>query len=149
MILTQSWENSREVLPYNKNVWIDEKKTQIGYEIPFTRYFYKYVAPEKSDDILARIRENPFKEINHTHVYAFEDYLTLKRYENGVELPIDLPKSDVLRFILDDNSIISIRPSGTEPKCKFYYCVKGHYTEAEIQNMKLEPFLIHINRITL
>ena len=74
----------------------------------------------KMQKLLARIRENPFKEINHTHVYAFEDYLTLKRYENGVELPIDLPKSDVLRFILDDNSIISIRPSGTEPKCKFY-----------------------------
>ena len=48
----------REVLPYNSNAWIDKKKTQIGYEIPFTRYFYKYVAPENSDDILARIRQN-------------------------------------------------------------------------------------------
>lgn len=48
----------REVLPYNENAWIDKKKTQVGYEIPFTRYFYKYVAPEKSDDILARIRQN-------------------------------------------------------------------------------------------
>lgn len=48
----------REVLPYNENAWIDKKKTQIGYEIPFTRYFYKYIAPENSDDILARIRQN-------------------------------------------------------------------------------------------
>lgn len=48
----------REVLPYNENAWIDKKKTQVGYEIPFTRYFYKYVAPENSDDILARIRQN-------------------------------------------------------------------------------------------
>ena len=48
----------REILPYNTNAWIDKKKTQIGYEIPFTRYFYKYVAPENSDDILARIRQN-------------------------------------------------------------------------------------------
>lgn len=48
----------REVLPYNKNAWIDKKKTQIGYEIPFTRYFYKYIAPENSDEILARIRQN-------------------------------------------------------------------------------------------
>ena len=47
-----------EVLPYNENAWIDKKKTQVGYEIPFTRYFYKYVAPENSDDILARIRQN-------------------------------------------------------------------------------------------
>ena len=48
----------REVLPYNENAWIDKKKTQVGYEIPFTRYFYKYVAPENSDDILARVRQN-------------------------------------------------------------------------------------------
>ena len=48
----------REILPYNKEVWIDKKKTQIGYEIPFTRYFYKYVAPEKSDDILVRIKND-------------------------------------------------------------------------------------------
>ena len=48
----------REVKPYNKNAWIDKKKTQIGYEIPFTRYFYKYVPPEESDVIEARIRQN-------------------------------------------------------------------------------------------
>lgn len=48
----------REVLPYNKNAWIDKKKTQVGYEIPFTRYFYKYVEPEDSDVIEARIRQN-------------------------------------------------------------------------------------------
>jgi type I restriction enzyme M protein len=45
----------KEVLPYNPDAWIDENKTKIGYEIPFTRHFYKYVAPEKSDDIAKRI----------------------------------------------------------------------------------------------
>lgn len=48
----------REVKPYNENAWIDKKKTQVGYEIPFTRYFYKYIAPEDSDVIEARIRKN-------------------------------------------------------------------------------------------
>ena len=48
----------REVLSYNENAWIDRRKTQVGYEIPFTRYFYKYVEPEDSDVIKARIREN-------------------------------------------------------------------------------------------
>ena len=48
----------REVLPYNKDAWIDKKKTKIGYEIPFTRYFYKYVPPEDSDIIEKRIRKN-------------------------------------------------------------------------------------------
>ena len=47
-----------EVHPFAPLAWIDKKKTQVGYEIPFTKYFYKYVAPENSDDILARIRQN-------------------------------------------------------------------------------------------
>ena len=45
----------REIKPYNPNAWIDNKKTKVGYEIPFTRYFYKYEAPEKSEDIAERI----------------------------------------------------------------------------------------------
>ena len=45
----------REVKPFNKDAWIDKNKTKVGYEIPFTRYFYKYTAPEKSEDIARRI----------------------------------------------------------------------------------------------
>ena len=48
----------REVLPYNANAWIDKNKTVVGYEIPFTRFFYKYVETEDSDVIEARIRKN-------------------------------------------------------------------------------------------
>lgn len=47
----------REVLPYALDAWIDKSKTKVGYEIPMTRYFYKYTAPEKSEDILGRIIE--------------------------------------------------------------------------------------------
>ena len=46
---------AREVLPYAPDAWIDEKKTKVGYEIPMTRYFYEYQAPEKTEDIMARI----------------------------------------------------------------------------------------------
>ena len=46
---------AREVLPYAPDAWIDEKKTKIGYEIPMTRYFYEYQAPEPVEDIMARI----------------------------------------------------------------------------------------------
>ena len=45
----------REVLPYAPDAWIDTKKTKIGYEIPMTRYFYEYQAPEPVEDIMARI----------------------------------------------------------------------------------------------
>lgn len=47
----------KNVYPYAPDAWIDEKKTKIGYEIPFTREFYKYVAPRKSEDIFASLQE--------------------------------------------------------------------------------------------
>ena len=47
----------REVLPYAPDAWIDTKKTKVGYEIPFTRYFYKYIPPKPSEDIMAEIKE--------------------------------------------------------------------------------------------
>lgn len=48
---------NREVKPFNPEAWIDKKKTKVGYEIPFTRLFYKYEAPEKTEDIAKRISE--------------------------------------------------------------------------------------------
>ena len=47
----------REVLPYAPDAWIDKTKTKTGYEIPMTRYFYEYQAPEKVEDIMARITD--------------------------------------------------------------------------------------------
>lgn len=47
----------REVLPYAPDAWIDKTKTKIGYEIPFTRYFYKYVPPRPSEEIMSEILE--------------------------------------------------------------------------------------------
>ena len=46
----------KNVYPYAPDAWIDDKKTKIGYEIPFTREFYKYVAPRKSEDIYAHLQ---------------------------------------------------------------------------------------------
>ena len=46
---------AREVLPYATDAWIDKSKTKIGYEIPMTRYFYEYKAPEAMEDIMERI----------------------------------------------------------------------------------------------
>lgn len=46
----------REIKPFKPDAWIDKTKTKVGYEIPFTRYFYKYKTPEKASDIESRIR---------------------------------------------------------------------------------------------
>lgn len=48
----------REVLPYNKDAWIDKTKTKVGYEIPFTKTFYEYKQLEKADDIAKRIEQH-------------------------------------------------------------------------------------------
>ena len=48
---------AREVLPFAPDAWIDKKKSKVGYEIPFTRYFYKYEAPRPSSEIMAEILE--------------------------------------------------------------------------------------------
>ena len=47
---------NREVKPYNPGAWIDEKKSVVGYEIPFTRVFYKFVEPESTEDIAKEIK---------------------------------------------------------------------------------------------
>lgn len=53
-----------EVLEYNPDAWIDDNKTQLGYEIPFTRYFYKFKEPESSEVIEKRIRQSEKDIIN-------------------------------------------------------------------------------------
>ena len=57
--LTENIQNyfEREVLPFAPDAWIDEKKSKVGYEIPFTRYFYKYEALQPSAEIMAEILE--------------------------------------------------------------------------------------------
>lgn len=76
--------------------------------------------------ILKDLRTSGLAEINGTKVVRFEDYKECRIVENGVESELTgFTKSDVLKYYLEDGCWIAIRPSGTEPKCKFYYCIKG------------------------
>ncbi|MGL5314000.1 MAG: phospho-sugar mutase [Peptostreptococcaceae bacterium] len=70
----------------------------------------------KIKDIMTYFRENDVESINNTKVIDKKDY------NQGVD---GLPKSDVLKYFLEDGSWVAIRPSGTEPKLKFYIAVKG------------------------
>ena len=76
-------------------------------------------------EIMDNLRKDAPTAINGVKVVAVEDYGASVRYENGQESPIDLPKSNVLKYYLEDGSWIAARPSGTEPKCKFYFSIKG------------------------
>ncbi len=75
--------------------------------------------------ILKELRDDSPKAFGGLKVLMSEDYGTLKRTVDGkVEDIEDFVTSDVLKYFLEDGSWVAIRPSGTEPKCKFYYCIK-------------------------
>ena len=78
---------------------------------------------ERMSEIMADLRQNPPSEIGGLKVLAIADYKAgiKKNMINGNEETIELPKSDVISFILDKNAKVIIRPSGTEPKIKAYY----------------------------
>ncbi len=81
---------------------------------------------QKIKEILNEFRENKPLQIKSRSVITVEDYLVSVRYNNNCEESIELPKSNVLKFILDDGSWFVLRPSGTEPKLKIYFAVKGN-----------------------
>ncbi len=78
--------------------------------------------------MMSRYRENPPATINGSRVVKIFDYQLqyVTTLATGERTPIDLPKSNVLQFLLEDGSRISARPSGTEPKIKFYFSVHEH-----------------------
>ena len=80
-------------------------------------------------EIMDNLRKEAPTTIANVKVVASEDYQASIRYEDGNEVTIDLPKSNVLKYYLEDGSWIATRPSGTEPKCKFYFSIKGHNAE--------------------
>lgn len=75
--------------------------------------------------IMARYRADAPAELAGIPVVAAEDYLAGTRTENGQTVKLGFIPSDVLKFLLTDGSWVAIRPSGTEPKCKFYFCARG------------------------
>lgn len=96
---------------------------------------------EKIEHILATLRDNPPTELAGMKVTSARDYShdTLKNMLTGDVTTTGLPKSNVLYFDLEDDAWICVRPSGTEPKVKFYFGVKGDtLAESEAISAKLE-----------
>ena len=82
---------------------------------------------EEINQMMVSLRENPVSEINGERVVCIEDYknATAKNMFTGEVDSINIPKSDVLIYYLEDGSKICARPSGTEPKIKFYFSVNA------------------------
>ncbi len=82
---------------------------------------------EKIQEIMNTLRENTPEEIGGYQVVSARDYKkdTIKNMASGEIIPTGLPASNVLYYDLTDDAWVCVRPSGTEPKVKFYYGVKG------------------------
>lgn len=94
---------------------------------------------EDIQQMMIGYRQTPPAEINGQRVIRILDYLqqTNTDLTSGKTEAIDLPKSNVLQFLLEDQSLISVRPSGTEPKIKFYFGVRATVKElSEIESVE-------------
>jgi len=91
---------------------------------------------EEINQMMIDLRDNPMKEINGERVVMIEDYQnsTAKNMFTGEVETLHIPKSNVLIYYLEDGSKICARPSGTEPKIKFYFSVND--TLDSVDNFK-------------
>ena len=94
---------------------------------------------EEIEAMMRTFRENPPKELAGSRVVRIDDVQTSCSSDllNGSTQPIEQPKSNVLQFFTEDGSKVTVRPSGTEPKIKFYFSVnaelicKEHFDQTE------------------
>lgn len=99
--------------------------------------------------MMERFRNNPPAEIAGSKLVWIKDY-ELRKTRNlieNTETPIDLPKSDVLQFVTEHGHKISVRPSGTEPKIKFYFGVKAplaHRDDFERVDKQLDQVILEV-----
>lgn len=110
----------RSLFDQLKRLW-----EQYGYfeEIQISKVFKGQAGLEKIKELMERFRTEPPGSFGNLAITGIKDYLsgTTRRFPGGIVVKdIDLPSSNVIQFILSDKSVITARPSGTEPKIKFY-----------------------------
>ena len=94
---------------------------------------------EKIASCIDALRNSPIESVEGVKISTKLDYKLSLEESNGVKSEIKLPKSNVLKYILEDGSSFVVRPSGTEPKMKIYLAVKGsslENAESEIERFK-------------
>ena len=113
------------------DVWEDLGR-RFGYheDKVFSLEFTGSEGSAKMKAITGVFHENPFIDLDGNKVVTVEDILKLERNDHGKISKIDLPKNDVVKLYFEDGSIVAVRPSGTEPKIKFYIGVVADSLEA-------------------
>ena len=144
-----------EILAYcksqNKTMWdyiIDIYK-KYGYYVEGTKniYFTGLEGQEKINSIMEYLRNNPLNKIGNYHVLSIRDYKKdiITDLKTGETSSTGLPSSNVIYYDLVDNGWVCARPSGTEPKIKFYYGLKD--TSLEDANARLKALDIKLQEI--
>ena len=106
--LDQAWDNLCKRFGYHQ-------------DIAYSLEFFGSEGQAKMDNLMNVLHNNPFIEINGLKVVAVDDIEKSLHIEaDGKQETINLPKSNVVKLILEDGSTVIVRPSGTEPKVKFY-----------------------------
>ena len=106
--LDQAWDNLCQHFGYHQ-------------DIAYSLEFFGSEGQAKMDNLMNVLHNDPFIVINGLKVVAVDDIEKSFHFElNGKQSPINLPKSNVVKLILEDGSTVTVRPSGTEPKVKFY-----------------------------
>lgn len=122
---------------------LNDLNSQYGYYLSYVQSVELTGADamEKAAEMMAKMRNNSPSVIGETLVTKVRDYQTgiSRDTATGEETPIALPKSNVLEFVLGSCGSVIIRPSGTEPKVKFYYTAVGE--TVDIANKLLTQFI--------
>ena len=107
-------------------VW-EEMGQRFGYheDVAYSMEFKGSSGQAQMDAIMDVLHANPLKEIGGLKVVRVDDVLKGITVIDGKESKLDLPKSNVIKFFFEDGGFIAVRPSGTEPKVKFYIGVIG------------------------
>ena len=101
----------------------DDLSKRFGYhqDITYSMEFFGSEGQGKMDNLMSVLHNEPFITIGGLKVVAVDDIKKQQHIDaNGKVTPINLPKADVVKLFLEDGSIVTVRPSGTEPKVKFY-----------------------------
>ena len=104
---------------------------------------------EEIAKMMSDMRQNPPKTLGGHKVIRLDDVSTSISTDliSGTSTPLDLPSSNVLQFYLENGSKVTARPSGTEPKIKFYFSVKGELNDVADYDEKLQGLLSQIEDI--
>ena len=100
----------------------DDLCKRFGYhqDITYSMEFFGSEGQAKMNNLMNTLHNDPFIEINGLKVVKVDDIEKGERITKDGKEPLNLPKSNVVKLYLEDGSIVTVRPSGTEPKVKFY-----------------------------